>query len=184
MGRKQLTVTPLTPCQRQLVEDNIRLVGHAIKLLRSRRSILDRLGDYEDICQHGYTILCRAAQHFDAKQGIKFSTYAMCSLLRQLPRDANGGNAEKQNQREELREYWENLISPQISSTVDDTDHVRHLLTFVPRRRRVLLRLKYGIGGDPEMSESELAEVFGISRACVWEMLKLSKESIRRKVGT
>lgn len=61
----------------QIVRSNVGLVRAAVKQLkRSSGGILDRGTSEQDLMQEGFISLIRAAEKFDVRQGVRFSTYA------------------------------------------------------------------------------------------------------------
>lgn len=79
-------MTPLTAEQRQLAADNFPLVLFAVRQLWPN-PVVSMLED--DAIGEGYLALVRAARAFDPKRGIKFSSYAMPAISRQVYNAAN-----------------------------------------------------------------------------------------------
>ncbi len=74
-------MTPLTAEQRQLAADNFPLVLFAVRKLWLN-PMVSELED--DAIGEGFLALVRAARAFDPKRGIKFSSYAMPAISRQV----------------------------------------------------------------------------------------------------
>lgn len=75
----------------ELVEANLGLAGHAVKLFaRSSPAAIDVLGGFDDAMQIAYVALIRAAERFDPSIA-RFSTFAirsMCCALASAGKDA------------------------------------------------------------------------------------------------
>ena len=93
-------VVPLTDDQRQVVEDNMKLVPHILGKIRPKFDgggySLAFSEFYEDVEQSGYEALARATQSYDPERA-KFSTYAgraiYLGMLRCIARHKNGNVA-------------------------------------------------------------------------------------------
>lgn len=82
------TENKMTDEQKNLVVDNIPLVGHLIKNIFHKSPISP---DYEDLFQEGCLGLCYAAKRFDPSRGLAFSTYAgtyIINTIRKYRRDS------------------------------------------------------------------------------------------------
>lgn len=77
--RSRVKHPPLTPAQQAVVEANMGLVWK-VAGRHSRRLPLST--SFDDLAQAGFVALCRAARHYDAGEGVKFSTYATISVRR------------------------------------------------------------------------------------------------------
>lgn len=65
-------MTPLTDTERQMVEDNLKLVAWVI----NRQFSKHRTEPWEDMHQDGVIGLCKAVRKFDPERGVKFSYFA------------------------------------------------------------------------------------------------------------
>jgi DNA-directed RNA polymerase specialized sigma subunit len=78
----------MTTEQKQLAEDNVKLVGGVIKFIKARRWIYADLLDDEDMRSAGLLGLCKAALYFDSTKGVKFSTYAWSCIINEIEKEA------------------------------------------------------------------------------------------------
>ena len=69
----------LSEAQRNLVENNLGLIGYALKKIDIRV-----IGDMEDAYQIGSIGLIKAAYHYDAQRAVSFATFAMPCILNEL----------------------------------------------------------------------------------------------------
>jgi RNA polymerase sigma factor (sigma-70 family) len=76
----------VTATRNSLVLANLGLVGWAVRRLHGWQ--LRRLGGRDDAFQAGVVALLRAAGHWDASRGVKFSVYATCAVRNHLLREA------------------------------------------------------------------------------------------------
>lgn len=51
--------------------------------------------------------------------------------------------------------------------TQDDIRRVRQLLESLPARERQIILLRYGLGGQPPLTQLEVAKLLGISRSYI-----------------
>ena len=77
---RKKTYPPLTEEQKQLVEDNMKLVPYT---LEKCAWAVDACGDYEDAVADGYYSLIRAAIAYRPNQKVSFSTYACKAMCLQ-----------------------------------------------------------------------------------------------------
>lgn len=84
MGRRYIQLVPLSEAQRRLAEENHKLI---YQFLRDCNLPLD---EFYDIAALG---LCKAAQGYDARKGVKFATYAYRVMLNEIRMDWRRDNA-------------------------------------------------------------------------------------------
>lgn len=102
----------LTDAQQRLVVENIRLVPHALKLMR--RNVME----YDAAMSEGHSALCRAARLFDPSRGFAFSTYAMNAIFRSV------SGARKREYRKEVAGRREPVFEGFMETVVGDSDTV------------------------------------------------------------
>lgn len=61
----------------------------------------------------------------------------------------------------------------------DDAARLRDLIEALPARERQLVLLRYGLGGQPPLTQSETAQLLGISRSYVSRLETHALEQIR-----
>ena len=62
-----------------------------------------------------------------------------------------------------------------------DLRHVRQLLDTLPARERQILLLRYGLGGQPPMTQLEAARILGISRSYISRLETHALDLLRQK---
>jgi RNA polymerase sigma factor (sigma-70 family) len=116
-------VVPLTDGQRQVVEDNMKLVPHILGKIRPKFDgggySLAFSEFYEDVEQSGYEALARATQSYDPERA-KFSTYAgraiYLGMIRCIAKHKNGNVAVSWH-----RVLTDNPIHEYVSTDAIDT---------------------------------------------------------------
>jgi len=170
----------------KLIEHNLRLVAHVSKKYQNTCE------DSEDLISIGCIGLIKAVDSFEESKGA-LATYACrcidnellmyfrsrkkvsreVSLYDPIGKDKEGNeiflmDALSQNQ----QEIGKNLeISEDIRRLYDVLDDV------LSEREKTIIALRYGLFGKQEMTQSRVAEIFGISRSFV---SRLEKRAIRK----
>lgn len=62
-----------------------------------------------------------------------------------------------------------------------DLRRVRQLLETLPARERQILLLRYGLGGQPPMTQLEAARILGISRSYISRLETHALDLLRQK---
>lgn len=162
----------MTPEQRKLVEDNMRLV-HVV--LRDRFGPLP--GDYDDWVQIGMIGLCKAAMHFDPEKG-KFSTLAVAAIQneirqrlrfdRQLRRGGGYRTLSLENPTANEDFTLEEIVpdpSQNVENAVIARGKLKRFLELADNRQTLL---KAATG---EIRQEDAAEMLGISQSFVSKLI-------------
>lgn len=173
-----------------LIERNLRLVAHIAKKYQN----VDE--DMEDLISIGCIGLIKAVDTFDAGKG-RLATYAcrcidneLLMLLRgkkKISREVSlfePIGQDKEGNEIHLMDVIEQQ-QPDIVDRMETVNHIRMLLKLIDEcltdREREILILRYGLGGMPEETQSEIGVKLGISRSYVSRIEKKALLKLREK---
>lgn len=173
-----------------LIERNLRLVAHIAKKYQN----VDE--DMEDLISIGCIGLIKAVDTFDAGKG-RLATYAcrcidneLLMLLRgkkKISREVSlfePIGQDKEGNEIHLMDVIEQQ-QPDIVDRMETINHIRMLLKLIDEcltdREREILILRYGLGGMPEATQSEIGVKLGISRSYVSRIEKKALNKLREK---
>ena len=158
----------------KLIRHNLRLVAHIVKKYYALP------GDQEDLVSIGTIGLVKAVDTFDATRKARFSTYASrCienEIRMQFRRERKSGSTV--SLQETLEADGESALTladvlqdsfcmEECCEKKADLLRVRQLLETLPARERQILLLRYGLAGQPPLTQLETAQLLGISRSYV-----------------
>ncbi len=171
-----------------LVERNLRLVAHIAKKYQN----VDE--DMEDLISIGCIGLIKAIDTFDAGKG-RLATYAcrcidneLLMLLRSRKKTAREVSLfEPIGQDKEGNEiHLVDIIEQQQTDVVEDMtlrEDIRKMFVFLEERlderEREILTLRYGLGRERELTQSEIGKQLGISRSYVSRIEKKALQKLR-----
>ena len=173
-----------------LVERNMRLVAHIAKKYQN----VDE--ELEDLISIGCIGLIKAIDSFDVKRG-RLATYAckcidneLLMMLRGKKKTARDISLfESIGQDKEGNEIQlMDIIEQQQFDVVEDMERrnqIKKLVTYLNEsltdRERQILSMRYGLNGEDALTQSEIGELFHISRSYVSRIEKkaLNKLKIR-----
>lgn len=158
-----------------LIRHNLRLVAHIIKKYYALP------GDQEDLVSIGTIGLMKAVDTFDSTRRARFSTYASrCienEIRMQFRRDRKpvvmvSLQESLESSKEDSALTLEDVLQDSFSmedgfERQDDARHLRQLIESLPARERKLLLLRYGLAGQPPLTQLETAKLMDISRSYV-----------------
>ena len=172
----------------KLIRHNLRLVAHIVKKYYALP------GDQEDLVSIGTIGLMKAVDTFDATRKARFSTYASrCienEIRMQFRRDRKtGGTLSLQETLEADGDsaltladvLQDSFCMEDHCETQDDIRRVRQLLDTLPARERQILLLRYGLAGQPPLTQLQTAGLLGISRSYVSRLETHALELLRRQ---
>ena len=163
-----------TSARETLIRHNLRLVAHIVKKYYALP------GDQEDLISIGTIGLMKAVDTFDSTRRARFSTYASrCienEIRMQLRRERKSGNTI--SLQEVLEPDGDSALtladvlqdSFRMEETCEKQDairRVRQLLDALPARERQILVLRYGLAGQPPLTQLETAGILHISRSYI-----------------
>jgi RNA polymerase sporulation-specific sigma factor len=160
----------------KLIEHNLRLVAHVIKKYYAMAS------DQEDLISIGTIGLIKAVNTFKSDKNIRLATYAARCIENEVlmyfrankksAQDLHFGDSidsDKDGNALTLVDVVADEIN--LEDEIDKKtklERLRVLLeTRLDDREKEIIRLRYGIGGGPELTQRQVADILGISRSYV-----------------
>ena len=176
-----------------LVEHNLRLVSHILKKYYTQSA------DQEDLISIGTIGLIKAVNTYRPDKNAKLATYASrCienEILMVLRKSVNQRSEVSID--EPLNTDWDGnelLLSDVLGTEPDcvmrpveddvEKQILLRLLCQLPQRERVIIVMRFGLGGGEEMTQKEVADRLGISQSYISRLEKriiqrLKKELLR-----
>ncbi len=172
-----------------LIERNLRLVAHIMKKYYAVVS------DQEDLISIGTIGLIKGIETFDASKGARLATYAARCVENEILMYFR--SQKKSSQDVSLSDYIETGADGAALSLMDVVGDDEDLLETISRREAVqrvsravddcltdqerqVIRLRYGLGGQPPQRQREVAEITGISRSYVSRIEKRALEKLKK----
>ena len=173
-----------------LIERNLRLVAHVIKKYYSANV------EQEELLSIGTLGLIKAILSFDDGKGVKLATYAARCIDNEILMFFR--NKKKTSLDVSFEEPIEqdgdgNPLTLMDIISVDDTvlDEIntrnnikklhRYLADMEDNREKKILILRYGLDGKKPLTQSEIADIFGISRSYVSRIETKCIKKLRKK---
>lgn len=173
-----------------LILHNLRLVVYLAKKYESSGV------PAEDLISIGTIGLIKAVESFDCTKKIRFSTYAarcieneMRMYLRHIRRSPTA--LSMQEPIEAARDGSALTVMDVIPDDFaldehfeqqDEGRRLRRLVDTLTARERQVILLRYGLGGQPPLTQQQAAALLGISRSYVSRIEKRALELLRRQV--
>ena len=174
-----------------LIERNLRLVVYI-----ARRFENTGVG-IEDLISIGTIGLIKAVNTFKADKKIKLATYSSRCIENEILMHIRKISGQKQEMSldEPINTDWDGneLLLSDILGTdgdtvtgplEDDVDHqlLREALDRLPEREKTIMVLRYGLGGAPEKTQKEVADMMGISQSYISRLEKRIMLRLRRDI--
>lgn len=170
-----------------LIERNLRLVAYIVKKYNANDKNVD------DLISIGTIGLIKAIDTFDITKGIRLATYASrCidnELLMMLRSDKKQAKeiylyepigADKEGNEINLLDIIES-VDEDIAERMELEDNIGKLGSFVEEilneREKEIIKLRYGLDNDKEVTQREIADRLGISRSYV---SRIEKKALRK----
>ena len=173
----------------QLVEHNLRLVAHIIKKYYSSGE------DPDDLISIGTIGLIKGISTFDPTKQVKLTTYASRCIeneilmyfrsIKKLSRETSLDEPIEQGSENGTLSLMDVLRCEDHSlEQVENSDRCEMLFhclhTALDARERDILILRYGLSGNPPLTQREVAAQRGISRSYV---SRLEKRAVQKLAG-
>lgn len=180
-----------TAAREKLIRHNLRLVAHIVKKYYALP------GDQEDLVSIGTIGLMKAVDTFDTTRKARFSTYASrCienEIRMQFRRDRKTGQTT--SLQESLEADGDSALTladvlqdsfcmEDTCETQDAVRRVRQLLDTLPARERQIILLRYGLAGQPPLTQLEVAGLLHISRSYVSRLETHALDLLRQRWDT
>lgn len=171
-----------------LIRHNLRLVAHIVKKYYALP------GDQEDLVSIGTIGLMKAVDTFDSTRRARFSTYASrCienEIRMQFRRERKSGSTVSLQETLEADGDSALTLSDVLQDSFrmedacekqDDVRRVRALLDTLPARERQILVLRYGLAGQPPLTQLEVARILHISRSYISRLETHALDLLRQR---
>ena len=158
----------------KLIRHNLRLVAHIVKKYYALP------GDQDDLVSIGTIGLMKAVDTFDSARRTRFSTYASrCienELRMQFRRERKTGGTVSLQETLESDEassltladvLQDSFCMEEVCEKQAEIRRARLLLDGLPARERQIILLRYGLAGQPPLTQLEVAGLLNISRSYV-----------------
>ncbi len=178
-----------TEAKNILIERNLRLVAHI-----ARKYVANQNTDKDDLISVGTIGLIKAVATFKSDKGIKLATYASRCIeneilmhLRSIKKYQNETflhDAVREDKEGNEMEVIEMLPSgdDSVEEQVGLKMQIRRLIEVFSKalkgRERAIISLRYGLGGQTELTQREIAKKLGISRSYVSRLEKRGLEKL------
>lgn len=174
-----------------LVERNLRLVAHIMKKYYAQTS------DQEDLISIGTIGLIKGITTFDPSKGARLATYAARCVeneilmhfrsQRKSAQDVSlsdyietGADGAPLALMDVVSEDWDMLEQVTARETVSELRRaVERCLT---EQEQLVIRLRYGLAGEPPLRQREVADRTGISRSYVSRIEKRALQKLRTEL--
>ena len=174
-----------------LIRHNLRLVVHVAKKYYAQPS------NQEDLISIGTIGLMKAVDTFDSTRKARFSTYASRCIENELRmhfrRERKSGTtvslqetleAGKDDTALTLSDVLQDGFCMEDScEQQDEAQRLRQLIEGLPARERKLILLRYGLAGQPPLTQLETAKLLQISRSYVSRLETHALELLREGWG-
>ncbi len=171
-----------------LIRHNLRLVVHVAKKYYAQPS------DQEDLVSIGTIGLMKAVDTFDSTRKARFSTYASRCIENELRmhfrRERKSGTtvslqetleAGKEDSALTLSDVLQDGFCMEDScERQDEARRLRRLIEGLPARERKLILLRYGLAGQPPLTQLETAQLLQISRSYVSRLETHALDQLRK----
>ena len=175
----------------KLIEHNLRLVAHIIKKYYGTQ------GEQDDLVSIGTIGLIKAVRTYKIEKNIKLATYASrCienEILMHLRKISN--QRSELSIEEPLNVDWDGnelLLADilgsepdEVNKNIEHEDEKRLLLELVGSlsgREKEIMIMRYGLMGQEEKTQKEVADMLGISQSYISRLEKRILKKLRREM--
>ena len=177
----------------ELVLHNMRLVAHVAKKYVSSEE------EQEDLISIGTIGLMKAVDSFRPEYGNKFATYAIrcvdnellmhlrskkkqrkeVSMFEPIGTDKEGN----QIQLVDVLEFHDKNVADEVTKSEQLKQICPFMNDVLSEREAFIIRRRYGIGGNQELTQREIARALGISRSYVSRIEKRALEKLKKVIS-
>ena len=172
----------------KIIRHNLRLVAHVAKKYYAQP------GDQEDLISIGTIGLMKAVDTFDTTRKARFATYASRCIENELRmhfrRERRNGvvvslqetlEAGKEDSALTLSDVLQDgFCMEDACERQDEARRLRRLIEGLPARERKLILLRYGLAGQPPLTQLETAQLLQISRSYVSKLETHALDQLRK----
>ena len=175
--------------RQKLIERNLRLVVYIARRFENTGI------NIEDLISIGTIGLIKAINTFRADKNIKLATYASRCIENEILMHIRkiSGQKTEVSLDEPINTDWDGneLLLSDVLGTDGDTvmrpmeedveqQLLREALARLPERDRSIVALRFGLGGRPEKTQKEVADLMGISQSYISRLEKRIMQRLRR----
>ena len=179
--------------RQELIAHNLRLVAHMTKKFYSPER------EQEELISIGTLGLMKAAASFHAEKGARFATYASRCIENEIlmhyrAKKKTAGETflddpleyDKDGNALTLLDIMPDRfdLEEQVAQSMQEKQLYGYLETRLSERERTVIIRRYGLFGQPERTQREVAEELGISRSYVSRIEKHALKVLREAYGT
>ena len=167
----------------KLIRHNLRLVAHITKKYYAQPC------DQDDLISIGTIGLMKAVDTFDSTRRARFSTYASRCIENELRmhfrRLRRGGTTVSLQEtleagKEDTALTFSDVLQEENCERQEEAARLRQLIEGLPARERKLILLRYGMAGQPPLTQLETAQLLQISRSYVSRLETHALEQLRK----
>lgn len=177
--------------QQILIERNLRLVVYIARKFENTGVCM------EDLISIGAIGLIKAVNTFDPEKKIKLATYASRCIENEILMflRKNGKTRGEISLDEPLNTDWDGnelLLSDILGTEGDmiyrsiedqvDRDLLKQAIDHLSGRDRAIVRLRFGLAGEKEKTQKEVADLLGISQSYISRLEKRIIAQLRREI--
>ena len=174
-----------------LIEHNLRLVVYIAKRFENTGVGI------EELVSIGTVGLIKAISTYNAEKNIKLATYASRCIDNEILMFIRKNSASRREVSidEPLSVDWDGnelLLSDVLGSESDIVSRdmeeeeerrlVRAAVEELSQRERVIIEMRYGLGGQRELTQKEVADTLGISQSYISRLEKKIMQVLKRKI--
>lgn len=165
-----------TSARNKLIEHNLRLVAHIVKKYYMSTN------DQDDLVSIGTIGLIKGVDTFDADKGIRLSSYAARCIENEILMFFR--NCKKSAQDVSMNEpidtdkdgnalvlmdvmATEDLIVDELDTKIKSEQLYKYIDEVLSEREKIIINLRYGLGGKIPLTQREVAKKLNISRSYV-----------------
>ena len=175
--------------RQKLIERNLRLVVYIARRFENTGV------NIEDLISIGTIGLIKGVSTFRADRNIKLATYASRCIENEILMHIRkiSGQKTEISLDEPINTDWDGneLLLSDVLGTEGDTvmrpmeedveqQLLREALARLPERDRSIVALRFGLGGRPEKTQKEVADLMGISQSYISRLEKRIMQRLRR----
>ncbi|NLK38165.1 MAG: RNA polymerase sporulation sigma factor SigK [Epulopiscium sp.] len=177
-----------------LIEHNLRLVAHIAKKYAGFQK------DSEDLISAGTIGLIKAVSSYDASKCIRLATYAsrcieneILMLLRSSKKysqdvSLNDPIGTDRDGNEivimDVISAENDTIAEQVDLKIQTKKLYEKLRTVLKERERLVIEMRYGLNGEKEVTQQEIAKILGISRSYVSRIEKKALKKLNSEMNS
>ena len=174
--------------RQELILHNLRLVAHIVRKYYASHK------RQEDLISVGSIGLVKAVDSFNVQNGARFATYAAKCIQNEILMYFR--SQKKTSHEVSIHEtidvdrdgnpltymdviYTEDNTGEEIDRKLAASRAMTYLHTVLGERERQIIRMRYGLEGQPPLTQREVAQVLGISRSYVSRIEKSALEKLQ-----